>query len=95
MVPTSSISKMFDIIRNENMVSLYSTEQLKEILYILQNEDLTRLRDVEGLPLFPCFTGIISPVFNLVDMEKIIKLEEKLIKELQERGENPSTKKFS
>lgn len=47
MVPTSTISKMFDIIRDEDIVSSYSTEQLKEMLCLLQNEDLTRLRDDE------------------------------------------------
>lgn len=51
MVPTSSISKMFDIIRDEDIMSSYSTEQLKEILYVLQNENLTRLRDNNGHPL--------------------------------------------
>lgn len=35
MVPTNSISKMFDIIREENAISSYSTEELKEMLYVL------------------------------------------------------------
>ena len=86
MVPTSSISKMFDIIRDEDMVSSYSTEQLKEMLYILQNENLTRLRDDEGNPLLRYSLGIIKPIVNQVDMEKIIRLEEALIEELRDRG---------
>ena len=74
MVPTSSISKMFDIIRNEDAVSCYSTEQLREILYCLQHEDLTRLYDDYGHPLLRYFAGVIRPVVNPLDMEKIIRL---------------------
>ena len=87
MVPTSSISKMFDIIRDEDMVSSYSTEQLKEMLFILKNENLMRLCDDEGHPLLRCFPGVIRPVVNSVDMEKIIRLENALIEELHDRGE--------
>ena len=95
MVPTSSISKMFDIIRDEDMVSSYSTEQLKDILYVLQHEDLTRLCDNNGRPLLSCFAGVIRPVVNSVDMEKIIRLENALIEELRGRGECVPTRKFS
>ena len=55
MVPTSSISKMFGIIRDEDVVSSYSTEQLNEILYVLQHENLTRLCDNNGHPLHRFF----------------------------------------
>ena len=95
MVPTSSISKMFDIIRDEDIMSSYSTEQLKEILYVLQNENLTRLRDNNGHPLLRFNPGIIAPVLNKKDLERIIRLEEVLIEELRDRGEIPRVKKFS
>lgn len=95
MVPTSSISKMFDIIRDEDIMSSYSTEQLKEILYVLQNENLTRLRDNNGHPLLLFNLGIIAPVLNKKDLERIIRLEEVLIEELRDRGEIPQVKKFS
>lgn len=95
MVPTNSISKMFDIIRDEDAVSCYSTEQLKEILYCLQHEDLTRLHDDDGHPLLRYFAGVIRPIVNPVDMEKIIRLEDTLIEELRDRGETPPSKKFS
>ena len=87
MVPTSSISKMFDIIRDEDIVSSYSTEQLKEVLYVLQNENLTKLCDNNGNPLLRFGRGIIAPVVDKDDMERIIRLEELLINELRERGE--------
>lgn len=87
MVPTSSISKMFDIIRDEEMVSSYSTEQLKDILYVLQHEDLTRLCDNNGHTLLRFGRGIIAPVVDKDDMERIIRLEELLVNELRERGE--------
>ena len=83
MVPTNSISKMFDIIRDEDVVSSYSTEQLNEILYVLQHENLTKLCDNNGHPLLRCFPGVIRPVVNSVDMEKIIRLENALIEELR------------
>lgn len=95
MVPTSSISKMFDIIRDEEMVSSYSTDQLIEILHVLQHEDLTRLCDNNGRPLLSCFAGVIRPVVNSVDMEKIIRLENALIEELRGRGECVPARKFS
>lgn len=95
MEPTSSISKMLDIIRDEDIVSSYTTDQLKDILYVLQHENLTRLCDNNGHPLLWCFAGVIRPVVNPVDMTKIIRLEDALIKELRERGEIPPTKKFS
>ena len=95
MEPTSSISKMLDIIRDEDVVSSYSTEQLKEILYVLQNEDLTRLCDNNGHPLLRCFASVIRPVANSVDMEKIIRLEDALIEELRGRGECVPARKFS
>ena len=95
MVPTSSISKMFDIIREEDMVSSYSTEQLKEMLHVLQHENLTRLCDCNGNPLLRCFAGVIRPVVNPVDMAKIIRLEDALIEELRERGEYVQERKFS
>lgn len=95
MVPTSSISKMFDIIRDEDIVSSYSTEQLKDILYVLQHEDLSRFCDNNGHPLLRFFAGIIKPVVNPVDMENIIRLEETLIDELRERGERVPERKFS
>lgn len=96
MEPTSSISKMFDIIRDENVVSSCSSEQLKEILYVLQNENLTRLCDDGGNPLLRyCRGRIIKPIVNQVDMEKIIRLEETLIREIRDRGEIPPAKKFS
>lgn len=95
MEPTSSISKMLDIIRDEDIVSSYSTEQLKDILYVLQHEDLTRLRDNNWLSLLRCFSSVIRPVVNSVDMEKIIRLEDTLIEELRDRGEIPPTKMFS
>ena len=87
MIPTSSISKMFDIIRDEDIVSSCSTEQLKEILYVLQHENLTRLCDDEGHPLLRYGCGIIAPVVDKDDMERIIRLEELLVNELRERGE--------
>lgn len=87
MVPTSSISKMFDIIRDEDVVSSYSTEQLKDILYVLQNENLTRLCDDDGHPLLRCNPGFFVPAINEDDMERIIKLEAALIEELHDRGE--------
>ena len=95
MVPTNSISKMFDIIRDEDVVSSYSTEQLNEILYVLQHENLTRLCDNNGHPLLRCFPGVIRPVVNSVDMEKIIRLENALIEELRGRGECVPERKFS
>ena len=95
MVPTNSISKMFDIIRGENAISSYSTEELKEMLYVLQHENLARLCDNNGHPLFRCFPGVIRPVVNSVDMEKIIRLENALIEELRGRGECVPERKFS
>ena len=95
MVPTNSISKMFDIIRDEDVVSSYSTEQLNEILYVLQHENLTKLCDNNGHPLLRCFPGVIRPVVNAVDMEKIIRLENALIEELRGRGECVPERKFS
>lgn len=86
---------MFDIIRDEDIMSSYSTEQLKEILYVLQNENLTRLRDNNGHPLLLFNPGIIAPVLNKKDLERIIRLEEVLIEELRDRGEIPQVKKFS
>lgn len=94
MVPTNSISKMFDIIRDEDVVSSYSTEQLNEILYVLQHEKLTKLCDNNGHPLLRCFPGVIRPVVNSVDMDKIIKLEDTLIEELRGRGECVPARKF-
>ena len=95
MVHTNSISKMFDIIRGEDVVSSYSTEQLNEILYVLQHENLTKLCDNNGHPLLRCFPGVIRPVVNSVDMEKIIRLENALIEELRGRGECVPERKFS
>lgn len=95
MVPKSSISKMFDIIRDEDVVSSYSTEQLNEILYVLQHEILTRLCDNNGHPLLRCFPGVIRPVVNSVDMEKIIRLENALIEELRGREVCVPERKFS
>ena len=95
MVPTNSISKMFDIIRDEDVVSSYSTEQLNEILYVLQHENLTKLCDNNGHPLLRCFPGVIRPVVNSVDMEKIIRLENALIEELRGRGGCVPERKFS
>lgn len=95
MVPTNSISKMFDIIKDEDVVSSYSTEQLNEILYVLQHENLTKLCDNNGHPLLRCFPGVIKPVVNSVDMEKIIRLENALIEELRGRGECVPERKYS
>lgn len=95
MVHTNSISKMFDIIRDEDVVSSYSTEQLNEILYVLQHENLTKLCDNNGHPLLRCFPGVIRPVVNSVDMEKIIRLENALIEELRGRGECVPERKYS
>ena len=95
MVHTNSISKMFDIIRDEDVVSSYRTEQLNEILYVLQHENLTKLCDNNGHPLLRCFPGVIRPVVNSVDMEKIIRLENALIEELRGRGECVPERKFS
>ena len=95
MVPTNSISKMFDIIRGENAISSYSAEELKEMLYVLQHENLARLCDNNGHPLLSCFLGVIRPVVNSVDMEKIIRLENALIEELRGRGECVPERKFS
>lgn len=95
MVPTNSISKMFDIIRGENAISSYSTEELKEMLYVLQHENLARLCDNNGHPLLRCFPGVIRPVVNSVDMEKIIRLENALIEELRGRGECVPERKLS
>ena len=68
MVPTSSISKMFDIIRGENAISSYSTEELQEMLYISQHENLAHLSENNWHPLFHFFAGVIRPVVNPVDM---------------------------
>ena len=95
MVHTNSISKMFDIIRGENAISSYSTEELKEMLYVLQHENLARLCDNNGHPLLRYFPGVIRPVVNSVDMEKIIRLENALIEELRGRGECVPERKFS
>ena len=95
MVPTNSISKMFDIIRGENAISSYSAEELKEMLYVLQHENLARLCDNNGHPLLRCFPGVLRPVVNSVDIEKIIRLENALIKELRGRGECVPERKFS
>lgn len=70
MVPTSSILKMFDIIRDENTVSSYSTEELKGFLYVLQHGNLTRLRDNEDHPQLCCFFDVIRSFVNQVDMGK-------------------------
>lgn len=86
---------MLDIIRDENLVSSYSTEELKEFLYALLHENLTRLHNIEGYPRLCCFFGRIRPLVNQVDMEKIIRLETALIEELRQRGEIPPEKKFS
>lgn len=95
MVPTSSLSQMFDIINNETKLQSYSTEQLLDILRLLQNEDLTMIRDSQGNPLLRCFPGILRPVINESDMERIIRLENSLIGELQERGISHLRRKFS
>lgn len=95
MEPTSSISKMFEIIRDEDAVSSYSTVQLKEILYVLQHEDLSRLCDDDGILLHRFFSGVIRPVANQIDMENVVRLEETLIRELRLRGEVSPAKKFS
>ena len=87
MEPTSSILKMFDIIRAENVLRSCSIEQLKEMLRILQHEDLSMLCDNHGHPLLRYFPGVLRIVVNQVDMEKIIRLEDALIEELRERGE--------
>lgn len=95
MVPTSSISAMFDVIRGDNIVRSYSTEQLKDILYILQHGDLSSFCDDNGNPLLRCSQGFIRPVINQADMEKIIRLEDALISELRKRGECVPERKFS
>ena len=95
MVPTNSISKMFDIIRGENAISSYSTEELKEMLYVLQHENLAHLSENNWHPLLRYFAGVIRPVVNSVDMDKIIKLEDTLIEELRGRGECVPERKFS
>lgn len=95
MVPTNSISKMFDIIRGENAISSYSTEELKEMLYILQHENLAHLSKNNWHPLLHFLAGVIRPVVNPLDMEKIIRLEDTLIEELRGRGEFVLTRKFS
>ena len=87
MVPTNSISKMFDIIRGENAISSYSTEELKEMLYVLQHENLAHLSENNGHPLLRYGCGIIAPVVNKEDMKRVIRLEESLVYELRERGE--------
>lgn len=65
------------------------------MLHVLQHENLTRLCDSNGNPLLRCFAGVIRPVVNSVDMEKIIRLEEKLMEELQDRGERVPERKYS
>lgn len=95
MVPTNSISKMFDIIRGENAISSYSTEELKEMLYVLQHENLAHLSENNWHPLLHFLAGVIRPVINPVDMEKIIRLEGALISELRKRGECVPERKFS
>lgn len=95
MVPASSISKMFDIIRDENVVSSYSAKELKDFLCALRHGDLARLRDNEGhslLSYFPCVTNLFV---NQIDMVQIVRLEDTLIEELRKRGEIPPAKKFS
>ncbi len=94
MIPISSISKMFDIIRDEELESSYSTEQLKDILYVLQHENLTRFHD-DGHQFHRFFPGVIRPVVNQIDMEKIVRLEETLIQELRGRGECVLERRFS
>ena len=65
------------------------------MLYVLQHENLARLCDNNGHPLLRCFPGVIRPVVNSVDMEKIIRLENALIEELRGRGECVPERKFS
>lgn len=76
-------------------MSSYSTEELKGIQYVLQHENLTRLRNNEDHPQLCCFFDVIIPFVNQVHMGKIIWLEDALIEDLRERGEIPPTKKFS
>ena len=71
----------------KKLCTSYSTEQLKDILYVLQHENLTRLYDDEGHPLLRCNPGFFAPTVNKEDMERIIRLEEALIEELRDRGE--------
>lgn len=94
IVPTYSLSQMLEIINNESKLSAFNTEHIYEMLYALQHEDLTRIKDVNGNPLLRCNPGIIAPVINKDDMEKIIRLEELLINELKARGVNPQKNKF-
>ncbi len=94
MEPISSMSKMFDIIRGENVISSYRTEELKDSLYALQHENLTKLCGNEGYFSLPHFLGVIKPLVAQVDIELIARLEDALIEELRKRGENPPAKRF-
>lgn len=87
MDPTSSIEQMFEIIDDENKVQSMSTEQIKEILYIIQHEDLTKIRDNHGNPLVKSYPGLFKPCISGNDMEKIIRLDENLTAELEKREE--------
>lgn len=84
MEPTSSIQQMFEIIDDENKVQSMSTEQIKEILYIIQLEKLSRI--------FSPVHRIIEPSSSKTDMEKIVRLEEALTSELQKREEHNQLK---
>ena len=87
MVPTSSLSQMFEIINNESKLKSYRTEQLLEFLDSLQNESIKSP--------FPCCFKAFEPVECQSDMKKIIRIENALIDELQERGISCSRRKFS
>ncbi len=95
MVPAISISKMLEIVRDEDIVSSYSTEQLKDILNILQNEKLTRFREDEDYHSLRCESVFIASAINKDDIERFIKLEETIIGELSGRGEYTPSKKYS
>lgn len=95
MVPIISMSEMFDIIRNENVMSSYSTRQLNEILWVLQHDDIIKLFDNGDHSLFGRFFGVMRQPVNQIDMEMIVRLEDALIEELRKRGEISPAKKFS
>ena len=95
ILPINSISQMLEIINDENMIYSCSTEQLKEILYTLQNEDLTKVYDSTGNSILQSRPSYIDSLIENCDMERIIRLEELIIDELKVRGVYTPKKRFS
>lgn len=56
---------------------------------------MTRLYYIEDYPLLCSLFGVMNPIVNQVDMEKVIRLEDASIEELHKRGEVQSVKMLS